>query len=72
MAMLNVKSEFDAIWMYEIMPKSFEQVEMPKVGIFEAQKNYFVVFCKGEKVSIVLWRGSDQSSIDLKESVRML
>ena len=55
----NASSDYDAIWMFAIEGKSFEQVDVPKIGMFEAQKCYFVVFFKNGKGSIVLWRGDD-------------
>lgn len=56
-------AEFDAIWQFEILSlRKFEHIENPlKVGVFESQKCYFVVFFKDQKASIMMWRGKDQT-----------
>jgi len=52
--------EFDAIWQFEILGRKFEQVENPlKIGVLESAKSYMIVFYKGGKVAITLWRGRD-------------
>lgn len=61
--------DFDAIWVFAIEGKSFEQLDVS--GIFEAQKCYFVVFFKNGKASITLWRGNDQGQglVDLNSAI---
>lgn len=72
MASTKAELDFDAIWQFEISGKKFEQVEDPlKVGVFDSQKCYFVVFYRQSKVAIALWRGKDQAVIDLKASILM-
>ena len=53
---------FDAIWVFEINNRKYEQIENPlNLGVFDSSKCYYIVFRKGNKVSIVLWRGKDQT-----------
>ena len=42
-----------------------------KVGILESQKCYFLLFYKRGKVSIVMWRGKDQSLLDFSSSIKL-
>lgn len=64
--------EFDAIWQFQIHARKFEQVVNPlKVGILESQKCYFLLFYKGGKVSIAMWRGKDQTLLDHPTSVQL-
>ena len=42
-----------------------------KVGILESQKCYFLLFYKRGKVSIVMWRGKDQSLLDFSASIKL-
>ena len=54
------------------MGRDFEKVENPlKVGVLQSQKCYFIVFYKGGKAAIMLWRGKDQTSLDFRQSVHL-
>ena len=54
------------------MGRKFEQIENPlKVGILESQKCYFLVFYKGGKAAIILWRGKDQQLLDYASSIQL-
>lgn len=56
----KVREGFDAIWVFEIIGRKYEQIENPlKLGVFDSSKCYYIVFLKDTKVSIVLWRGKD-------------
>ena len=55
------KKEFDTIGVWEIDRRRYTEITNPlKLGVFDSAKCYYVVFRKGNKVSIVLWRGKDQ------------
>ena len=63
---------FDAIWVFEIIGRKYEQIENPlKLGVFDSAKCYYVVFRQGNKVSIVLWRGKNQNMLSFQSSIDM-
>ena len=66
------RKEFDVIGVWEIDRRKYTQIDNPlKLGVFDASKCYYVVFRKGNKVSIVLWRGKDQTMLTYQQSINM-
>lgn len=51
---------YEAIWVFEMIGRQFEQVKNPlEIGVLDTNKCFYIIFYKAHHLAIYLWMGGD-------------